>query len=399
MAWNEPGGNDNDPWGNRKNSGGPPDLDEVFKNLKNKLDGLFGQKSGGNSGGNSQSGMPGGSLSARGAGLLAAILAIVWLASGVYTIQPAEEGVVTQFGAYVETTGSGLHWHRPWPFQQVEAIDVEQSRTAQLAGELVLTSDENIVEIEMAVQYNISNSKAYLFNVKTPDVTLKEVMESAVREVIRQTELDSVITIGRDAVGIATQENLQTTLDEYSTGIRVLKVVLGQTQAPEEVQSAFLDVIKAREDKERFINEAQAYRNEVLPRARGDAQQILEESEAYKARVVQASIGESRRFVALLEEYEKAPAVTRDRLYLEAMERVLANTSKVLVDSDSGNNLMYLPIDKIIEQNRDQQQNGSASESSDNSRGSQPPLFSDLPRTVNENARDLSRSRQRGSLR
>jgi len=397
MAWNEPGGNDNDPWGNRKNSGGPPDLDEVFKNLKNKLDGLFGNKG---HGGNSRSGgLPGGGLSGKGIGLLLAILGIVWLLSGVYVIQPAQSGVVTQFGAHVATTGPGPHWHIPWPVQEVEPVDVEQIRTAKLAGQLILTQDENIVDIDLAVQYNIKSAEDYLFNVSQPDQTLEEVVESAVREVIGQTALEPVLTTGRDVVWNTTLGSLQTILDDYETGINVTAVNLERAQPPEEVQAAFSDAIKAREDKERFINEAQAYRNEVLPRARGDAQRVIEESEGYKTRVEQAALGESQRFLSLLEEFEKAPEVTRDRLYLEAMESVFANTSKVLVDSEGGNNLMYLPLDKLIEQNGDRQPRRSAEESPLSSLSNDQPRFADLPREVNQNGRDSLRSRDRGSLR
>lgn len=401
MAWNEPGGNDNDPWGNRKNSGGPPDLDEVFKNVKKKLEGLMGGKSGrGGNSGSSGGGFPGGSLSSKGLGLVAGLLGLLWLASGFYVIQPAQAGVVTQFGAHVHTTRPGPHWRLPWPFQEVERVDVEEIRTVRLTNQLILTQDENIVDIELAVQYNIASAEDYLFNVSDPDQTLEQVVESAVREVVGSTDLESVLTTGRDVVWNTTSEELQLVLDSYNAGINVTAVNLERAQPPEEVQPAFSDAIKAREDKERFINEAQAYRNEVLPRARGDAQRALEESEAYKTRVEQAALGESQRFLSLLGEYEKAPAVTRERLYIEAMETVLSNTSKVMVDNDSGNSLMYLPIDKILEQNR------SGSRGSDldgnsalNSGSNDSPRFSDLPREAGQDARDALRSRERGTLR
>lgn len=325
MAWNEPGGNDNDPWGNRKNnSGGPPDLDEVFKNLKKWFESLSGKKPGngnsarpGGSGGGGGVSLPGGNLGGKGLGLIVAILGVVWLLSGIYVVQPAQAGVVTQFGAFVKTTPSGPHWRLPWPFQEVEKVDVEEIRSARLINQLILTQDENIVDIDLAVQYNIKNAEDYLFNVRGPDQTLEEVVESAVREVVGSTDLESVLTTGRDVVWNTTLASLQEVLDDYQSGILVTAVNLERAQPPDEVQAAFSDAIKAREDKERFINEAQAYRNEVLPRARGDAQRALEESEAYKTRVEQAAFGESERFLSLLAEYKKAPDVTRERLYLE----------------------------------------------------------------------------------
>lgn len=404
MAWNEPGGNENDPWGNRKKSGGPPDLDEVFKNLKSWFDSLSGNKS---SGGNGQSpsggvGLPGGSFGSKGVAVIAAILGILWLATGFYVIQPAEAGVVTQFGAYVKTTASGPHWRLPWPLQEVEKVDVQEIRSARLVNQLILTRDENIVDIDLAVQYNISSAKDFLFNVRGPDNTLEEVVESAVREVVGSTVLESVLTTGRDVVWNTTQDNLQEVLDDYKAGIFVTAVNLERAQPPEEVQAAFSDAIKAREDKERIVNEAQAYSNELLPRARGDAQRALEESEAYKTRVVQSAIGESQRFLSLLGEYKKAPEVTRERLYLEAMETVLGSTSKVLIDNDSGNSLMYLPIDQLVKQNRDQSLNDTLSGNSPlSSSSNDSPRFNDSPVDIinNLSTSDNLRSRARGAIR
>ena len=400
MAWNEPGGNDNDPWGNRKNSGGPPDLDEVVKNLKNWFESLLGKKP---SGGKPRAGggLTGGNIGGKGIGLILAILGIVWMLSGIYVIQPAQAGVVTQFGSFVRTTTPGPHWRMPWPFQQVEVVDVEEVRSAKLVNQLILTQDENIVDIDLAVQYNIKSAKDYLFNVRGPDRTLEEVVESAVREVVGSTDLESVLTTGRDVVWNTTAGNLQAVLDDYKSGIVITAVNLERAQPPEEVQAAFSDAIKAREDKERFINEAQAYRNEVLPRARGDAQRALEESEAYKTRVEQAAIGESERFLSLLGEYSKAPAVTRERLYLEAMETVLGSTSKVLIDNDSGNSLMYLPIDQLVNQNRSGGGGNSLNGDSPlNSLSNDSPRFSDLPTELNlPNNRENLRSRERGSIR
>lgn len=403
MAWNEPGGNDNDPWGNRKNSGGgPPDLDDVFKNIKKWFADLSGGKQGGGNGGGGATrgpNLPGGSLSGKGIGLIAAVLVGLWVLSGIYLIQPAQAGVVTQFGKHVKTTTPGPHWRIPWPVQEVEKVDVEQIRTTRLTDQLILTQDENMVDIDLAVQYNIKSAEHFLFRVRGPDETLESVVEAALREVIGSTLLDSVLTTGSNAIWSATKDDLQTVLDQYEAGISITSVNLERAQPPEEVQAAFSDAIKAREDKERFINEAEAYMREILPRARGDAQRYLEESEAYKTRVVQAATGESRRFLSLLGEFEKAPEVTRDRLYIESMEEVLSNTSKVLVDNDSGNSLMYLPIDKLMEQ-----KSGNTSTNLNSpSGGSIQPLdrtrFEELSNDVINNTRGNGRSRDRGALR
>lgn len=404
MAWNEPGGNDNDPWGNRKkDAGGPPDLDEVFKNLKNWFDSLTGKKGGGanrNSGSNGGGGLPGGNIGGKGLALGAGVLGLVWLASGIYVIQPAQAGVVTQFGAFVKTTTPGPHWRMPFPIQAVEIVDVEEIRSAKLVSQLILTQDENIVDIDMAVQYNIKSAEDYLFNVRGPDRTLEEVVESALREVVGSTDLESVLTTGRDVVWNTTLGSLQQVLDNYGSGIFVTAVNLERAQPPEQVQAAFSDAIKAREDKVRFINEAEAYANEVLPRARGDAQRALEESEAYKTRVEQAAIGESERFLSLLGEYAKAPGVTRERLYLEAMESVLGNTSKVLMDNEGGNSLMYLPIDQLVNQGGSRATSGSLNGDSPlNSNSNDSPRFSDLPTELNLPDREALRTRDRGTFR
>ncbi len=415
MAWNEPGGNDNDPWGNRKNSGGPPDLDEVFKNVKSKLDGLLGNKGQGSGGRGS---LPTGGLGSKGIGVLLGLVLIAWIASGIYVVQPAEQGVVTQFGKLVNSVGPGPHWHIPWPVQAVTRVDVAGNRTKKLSRQLNLTQDENIVKIDLSVQYDIKSASDYLFNLRDPDLTLEQVVESAIREVIGQTDMETVLTTviienatnedgsvkitDVDEVQNTTKANLQSILDQYGTGINVISVNLEKAQPPDEVQAAFSDAIKAREDRERYINEAQAYRNEVLPRARGDAQRVIEESEAYKTRVEQSAEGESRRFLSLLTEYKKAPDVTRERLYIEAMEAVLANTSKVFMDTDQGNSLMYLPIDKLIEQNNTARDgNSSASNQSrlQNGSATSPSNFDNLPTEIRESASDVLRSRDRGVTR
>lgn len=400
MAWNEPGGNDKDPWGNRKNSGGPPDLDEVFRNVRKRLDGLFGNKSrSGRPGGRSGGGLPGGSLGAKGLGVVAAVLGVLWLFSGIYIVEPAFAGVVTQFGRHVDTTGPGAHWHVPWPIQEVEQINVQERRTATLPEQLILTQDENLADIKVTVQYRIKSATNYLFKVRDPDETLNQVMESALREVIGQTDLEAVLTEGRELIPDVTKTDLQSVLDSYDTGIEITAVNFEKGQPPPEVQAAFSDVIKAREDRERYINDAQGYQNEVVPRARGDAQRVIEEAQGYRTRVEQAAIGESERFLSLLTEFQKAPAVTRERLYIEAMEQVLGNSSKVLMGGgeSSGNSLMYIPLDKLMEQggaSGSREGSGALSSSSSDS-----PRFTDLPNRPVEPPRDTSRSRDRGVIR
>ncbi|MCL4142936.1 UNVERIFIED_CONTAM: hypothetical protein GTU68_051923 [Idotea baltica] len=394
MAWNEPGGNDNDPWGNRNpggggnNNGGPPDLDEVFKNLKKRLNGLFG-------GGG---GLPGGKLGGVGLAVIGVLALLLWIGSGIYIVEPAEAGVVTRFGAHTKTTAPGIHWRMPWPIESVERVDVEQARTAKMNQQLTLTQDENLVKITLSVQYNIKSAEDYLFRVQRPDLTLDQVVESAVREAIGQTNMESILTTALAALQTTTSSKVQEILDQYQTGLIVTAVSLEEAQPPDEVQAAFSDAIKAREDKERIISEAEAYENEILPIARGDAERILEEAKGYKTRVEQSALGESARFLSLLREYEKAPEVTRERLYIEAMESVLSNTSKVLVDSNEGNSLMYLPIDKLINQSGGSNI-GAAKPNVLNSTTADAPRFTNTPLDQTDLNRDTSRSRTRGATR
>ncbi len=345
MAWNEPGGG-KDPWG-KNDQGGPPDLDEVFKNVQSKVTSIFGKGRG--NGGGPPSSLPG-KLGSLGVGVILLLVVIAWLFSGIYIIQPAERGVITQFGKYYSTSLPGPHWLIPWPVQDLERVNVDQNRSVRMRGQTMLTQDENIVEIDMAVQYNVKSAEDFLFKVRSPDETLQEVAESAVREVVGKNDMDFILTQGRDSIASATKINMQSLLDNYQTGIQVTTVNLESAQPPEAVQAAFSDAIKAREDEQRFMNEAEAYSNEIIPRARGNARQMLEQSKAYRTRVVKAAEGEAERFLALLAEYQKAPQVTRDRLYLDAVESVLTNTNKVVIDVEGGNNLMYLPLDKLINQ-------------------------------------------------
>jgi len=347
MAWNEPGGNgDKDPWGsNRGNRGnqGPPDLDEVFKNLQKKFGSLFGGRGGRSGGGGS--GVGGGSF---GIGLVVVILLIFWISTGFYKIEEAERGVVFRFGQHVETTQKGLHWHLPVPIERIEKVDVTKVYTIPI-NSTMLTQDENIVDIHGTVQYQIDNAEKYLFNVRDPDISLSQVTESALRQSIGRSKMDYVITEGRGEIAIQVRGIIQDIVNIYQTGLTIFKVNIQNAKPPEAVKDAFDDVTQAREDEERFKNEAEAYRNEVLPKARGASARLREEAEAYKNEVIARAEGEAERFKQLLTEYKKAPIVTRERLYLDMMESVLNNSSKVMVDVDGGNNLLYLPLDKLME--------------------------------------------------
>ena len=347
MAWNEPGGNgDKDPWGgNRGNRGnqGPPDLDEVFKNLQKKFGSLFGGK--GRRSGGGGTGIAGGGF---GIGIVIAILLVFWMATGFYKVEEAERAVVLRFGEHVDTTMKGLHWHLPVPIERVEKVDVTKVYTIPL-NSTMLTQDENIVDILGTVQYQIDNAEKYLFNVRGPELSLAQVTESALRESIGGSKMDYVITEGRGEIAIQVKGIIQGIVNNYDTGLNIFKVNIQNAKPPEAVKDAFDDVTQAREDEERFKNEAEAYRNEVLPKARGASARMREEAEAYKNEVIARAEGEAERFEQLLKEYKKAPQITRDRLYLDMMESVLSNSSKVMVDVEGGNNLLYLPLDKLMD--------------------------------------------------
>jgi len=349
MAWNEPGGNGNkDPWGggNRGNDQGPPDLDEILANLQKKFSGLFGGKSGGGSGSGSSSG------AGIGIGLVVTVIAVLWMATGFYKVEEAERGVILRFGAHVETTEKGLHWHWPKPIESVEKVNVAERRQVPYKA-TVLTQDENIIDLQGSLQYKIDNAEKYLFNVKDPEMSLNHAIESAIRLSVGQSKMDFIITEGRNEIAFRIQNTVQEIVDQYGTGISIIEVNIQDVNPPGPVRQAFQDVIQAREDKQRTINEAEAYRNEVLPKARGAAARILEEADAYEKEVVARAEGEAERFSKLLKEYNKAPQVTRDRLYLDMMESVLNNSSKVMVDVKGGNNLLYLPLDKLMSRNAD----------------------------------------------
>ena len=348
MAWNEPGGNPGkrNPWGSNKPEQGPPDLDEVIRNLQRRLSALFGGGTGGRS--------TGGSAPGRGFGLGTILLALatIWAFTGLYRVDAAERGIILRFGRHVDTTLPGLHWHMPWPIETKQIVNtaVIDSFTEQTR---MLTSDENLVDINMEVQYRRANALDFAFNVFKPEDTLKEVSESAIREVIGRSKLDSVLESGRLDIVTRTKELVQRTLDAYKTGLEVTAVNLQDVRVPNEVAPAQADAIKAREDRDRLSLAAQAYTNDLIPRARGNAARQVQDAQAYKSKKVANAEGEADRFSKLLSEYERAPGVTRERLYIETIERVLKSSRKVFLDTKGdGSNLVYLPIDKLLEQGR-----------------------------------------------
>ncbi|MFC1589286.1 FtsH protease activity modulator HflK [Pseudomonadota bacterium] len=347
MAWNEPGGNGKkDPWGggNRGDNQGPPDLDEILANLQKKFSGLFG----GGGGNRSTSSSSGGGL---GVGLVIALILVLGAATGFYKVEEAERGVVLRFGQHVDTTEKGLHWRFPM-IETVEKVNVAERRQVPYKA-TVLTQDENIIDLQGSLQYKINNPEKYLFNVRNPETSLNHAIESAIRLSVGQSKMDFIITEGRAEIAFRIQNTVQEIVDQYGTGISIVEVNIQEVSPPGPVQQAFQDVIQAREDKQRSINEAEAYRNEVLPKARGAAARILEEADAYEKEVVAKAEGEAERFTKLLTEYNKAPQVTRDRLYLDMMESVLNKSSKVMVDVKGGNNLLYLPLDKLMSRSDD----------------------------------------------
>jgi membrane protease subunit HflK len=353
MAWNEPGGDKRDPWGGGNKQDGPPDLDEVIRNLQKKFSGLFGKKGGGNdsgSGSGSGSSLPGGGL----IGIVILVLLVAYAAfKGFYIVGPAERGVETRFGAFKRITMPGPNWHLPEPFESHTLVNVNDTASFDHTAAM-LTSDENIVRVSLSVQYRITDPESYLFRDFRPEDTIHNSTESALREVVGQNTLDDIITENRNAIAVAVQQRIVDLVGLYKTGFEVVKVNIQKAEAPPEVKEAFDDVIKAREDKERFVNEAEAYANKIIPEARGEAEQRKEDARAYKAQVIAEAEGESQRFLSLLGEYSKAPEVTRERLYLETVEQVFSDSNKVLLDIDNSNNLTYLPLDRMIRESTQQ---------------------------------------------
>jgi membrane protease subunit HflK len=349
----------NDPqWGN-KNSGGPPDLEALLRKLNAKISGLLGGKGGP---GKPGSGAPKGSF-ASGIGLIVIIIVLIWAGSGFYIVDASQRGVVLRFGKLIETTQSGPHWHLPFPIEAVQIVNLSQVRTVEVGyrdnvknkmvkESLMLTDDENIIDIQFAVQYFLSDPAAYLFNNRMPDENVRQAAETAIREVVGKSKMDFVLYEGREQVAASATKLIQEILDRYKSGILISKLTMQNAQPPEQVQAAFDDAVKAGQDRERQKNEGQAYANDVIPRASGAAARLIQESQGYKQSVIANAAGDVSRFRQILVEYEKAPAVTRERMYLDMMQQVMGNISKVMVDQKNGNSLLYLPLDKLIETSR-----------------------------------------------
>lgn len=350
MPWNEPGGSDKDPWGKKKSGGGSKgggvdNIEDITRKMNEKLGGFFGNKS--------KSDKDAGGPNNASLIIIGLVLLVGWLATGFYTVDSAQRGVVFKFGAFSETTRPGLHWHFPYPIETVELVDIDRVRTAEDRTHM-LTKDENIVDIGVAAQYKIKNPEDYLFNVYLPDYepnqargTLSQVMRSAVREIAGRNTMDSILKENREAIAPDTRIVMQKVLDSYKSGLEIVKVNVTYAEAPQQVKDAFDDANRAREDKDKFKNQAETYAKKVVPIAEGKASRLEEAATAYKSRVIARAEGDASRFSQLRTEFEKAPEVTRKRLYLETMEDVFANTSKIMVDSKSGNNLLYLPLDKL----------------------------------------------------
>jgi membrane protease subunit HflK len=349
-----------DPQWGKKNNEGPPDLDEILRKLQQKISGLLGFR--GRSGGPPASGGGGGMSNAVGGGVVFVVFLIVaiWLASGFYIVKEGWRGVVLRLGKYHETTMPGPRWHVPYPIESVEKVDVAGVRTVEVGYRgnpknkqpqeaLMLTDDENIVDVQFAIQYTLKSAEDWLFNNNKPEDNVLQAAETAIREVVGKSKMDFVLSQGRSEVASRVKVLMQQILDRYKTGINVTTVNLQGVSAPEQVQPAFEDVVRAQQDRERFKNEGQAYANDVVPKARGIAARLIEEANGYRQSVISTAQGDASRFRQILAEYEKAPQVTRERMYLDTMQQVLSATSKVIVDQKGGQNLLYLPLERLLQ--------------------------------------------------
>lgn len=394
MAWNDPQWGNN---GNRNKNSGPPDLDELWRRLNERLNGMFGNRNTEGGGGFSSGGAGGGNLF----GLLLGALFLVWVASGFYIVDTGQRGVVLRFGKYIETTEPGPHWHLPWPIESRETVNIDQVRTVEigyrnnvkskvLRESLMLTDDENIIDLQFAVQYILKDPEEFLFVNRAPEDTVLQVAETAMREIVGKNRMDFVLYEGRAEIATRAKVLMQQILDRYKTGISISQVTLQNIQPPEQVQAAFDDAVKAGQDRERLKNEAEAYSNDVVPRASGLASRLKEEAAGYKQAVIANAEGDASRFSQIVTEYQKAPQVTRQRMYLDTMQTVMNNTSKVVVDQKGGNSLLYLPLDKL--QQIVNQPSSGASDAL-----LQPPVAATTtpPAPVDLRSRDALRSRDR----
>nr|WP_297353390.1 FtsH protease activity modulator HflK [uncultured Caldimonas sp.] len=402
---NEPTRNQGSGGGGGRNEG-PPDLDELWRDFNRKLSGLFGGKSGGSrgpdGGGSFQPDMKGAGL---GAALIIGVVVLIWLGSGFFIVQEGHQAVVMSFGKYSHTAEAGFKWRMPYPFQSHEVVPVTQLRSVDVGSASVvqqtglrdssmLTQDENIVDIRFTVQYRLKDVKQYVFENRRPDDAVVQAAESAVREIVGRSEMDSVLYEQRDAIAADLSKSIQAQLDRLNAGILISNVNVQSVQPPEQVQSAFDDAFRATADRERLKNEAQAYANEVIPSAQGTASRLREEAEGYRARVVSQAEGDADRFRSVLAEYEKAPAVTRDRLYIDTMQQIYGNATKVLIDTRSNSNLLYLPLDKLMQQAG----GGGGGSSYSPSTSTSPPPSTDstaIPSNTDNRSRENQRSRER----
>lgn len=391
----------------RPGTNGAPDLDELWQDLNKKLGGLFGGGKGGGTGRGSAGQPPEFKGAGVGLGLIVGVAALIWLGTGFFIVQEGQQAVITQFGKYHKTVNAGINWRLPYPIQRHELVYVSQIRSADVGRDSIikttglresamLTEDENIVEIKFAVQYRLSDARAWLFESKAPADTVIQVAETAVREVVGKMKMDAALAEERDQIAPRVRELMQVILDRYKIGVEVVGVNLqqGGVRPPEQVQAAFDDVLKAGQERERTKNQAEAYANDVVPRATGTASRLMEEAAAYKARIVAQAQGDAQRFSSIYTEYQKAPVVTRDRLYLETMQQVYSNVTKVVVDSKQGSNLLYLPLDKIMQQTQGGAAAGDTAASSNASTTTAPAPAPSVP---DARARDTSRTRDRES--
>ena len=399
MSLNDPNwgrGGSRGPQGPGGGNQGPPDLDELWRNFNRRLGELFGRRGRGN-GDQPPRGGPSAAQFGGGGAILAGLVFVVWAASGFYIVEAASRGVVLTFGRYSTETQPGLRWRMPWPIQSHEIVNLQSVRTLEvgyrnnvrtkvLKESLMLTDDENIVDLQFAVQYTIKDARDFIFNVRRPDESAQQIAETAMREVIGKSKMDGILYENREEIAIKSRQLMQAIHDRYGTGIAVSTVTIQAAQPPEQVQAAFDDAVKAGQDRERQKNEGQAYANDVIPRARGTASRLLQESEGYKQRVIANAEGDASRFKQVLTEYSKAPAVTRERIYLETIQQVLSSTNKIILDYKGAGNLLYLPLDKLM------QQSGGAADASAAPRAAPDAA----PADASPRNRETLRNRERG---
>jgi len=404
---------ENAPQGGRKGANaGPPDLDELWRDFNRKLGGLFGgsQPPRGNAGGGNSGGFqPDMKSAGLGVGLILAVVALIWLGTGFFIVQEGQQAVITQFGKYKSTVNAGFNWRLPYPIQRHELVFVTQIRSVDVGRDTVLkatglkesamlTEDENILDIKFAVQYRLSDARAFLFESKNPADAVVQAAETAVREVLGKMKMDAALSEERDQIAPRVRALMQGILDRYKVGVEVVAINLqqGGVRPPEQVQASFDDVLKAGQERERAKNEAQAYANDVIPRAVGSASRLKEEADAYKARVIAQAQGDAQRFRSVYTEYQKAPQVTRDRMYLDTMQQIYGNVTKVLVESRQGSSLLYLPLEKILQMNGG---NGASAEAAALPATSTPAPAAPVTSTLNSDARsrDAARTRERDS--